>query len=127
MTNFCPEVVFDQFGYFATDLFAYSDETDHEFGIDRMAKDEMPADHWGWNWNNATTMHYSDCPIYSVLRERKADVVEAPPWADRLLGRLRNHPALGLVIVLAAIVIGLGAFSDALQSIVNLVRGWFGR
>ena len=68
--NFCPEVVFDQFGYFASSLHRHADEIDVSLAHRRLASNNTPIEHWGWAWSLVTPMHYTDCPLFSPLRLR---------------------------------------------------------
>lgn len=67
-SNFCPEVSFDTFGLFASSLCRYIDE------IDREAAENWLVGHgrafamdWRWEWASLNPMHYSECPLYSLL------------------------------------------------------------
>ncbi|MBI3662190.1 MAG: hypothetical protein HY234_03955 [Acidobacteria bacterium] len=67
--NFCPEVLFDRFGLFATSLSDYSDETDREVAHRGLARQQAAAEDWRWAWVNLKPMHYSECPRYSPLAQ----------------------------------------------------------
>ena len=69
-TNFCPEVAFDRFGYFASSLHGHADEIDVDLAHRRLASRGAPRRHWGWAWSLVTPMHYTDCPLFSPLRLR---------------------------------------------------------
>ncbi len=67
--SFCPEVTFDQFGIFATDLDTYADEIDMYSAHSRLASRGISSDDWRWRWQNVKLQHYLDCPLFSILQE----------------------------------------------------------
>jgi hypothetical protein len=71
--NFCPEVAFERFGLFASDLHEYADETDHDLAHARLARDMTPSADWRWYWATVNPMHYSQCPLYSLLERDKGN------------------------------------------------------
>lgn len=84
-SKFCPEVLFERFGFFAETLIPINDEID----IDRIneAKEPQPPD-WVYYWSALKELHYSDCDLYSLLKEKcaenqnnyiKAEMVELKP------------------------------------------------
>lgn len=66
--TFCPEVLFDRFGVFASDLADYSDEIDREAAHTRLATEHTAAKDPRWTWALVRPMHYSECPLYSQLQ-----------------------------------------------------------
>lgn len=69
-TNFCPEIAYDRFGYFASFFAGYSDEIDSDSAHARLTKRDAPANDWRWRWSSLTQLHYSDCHYYSLLDHR---------------------------------------------------------
>lgn len=65
--NFCPEVAYDRFGYFASDLAGYADEIDRDLAHQRLGEAGAPGDDWRWRWSSIQPMHYAECPLYSPL------------------------------------------------------------
>lgn len=66
--KFCPEVMYDRFKLFAENLHSYADEFDKDTLLN--LKEPYCAD-WEYNWSSLTELHYSDCSMYSLLRESK--------------------------------------------------------
>jgi hypothetical protein len=69
-SRFCPEVMFDQFGYFASGLSRYGDEIDSGLSHEQLAKQKASSEDPRWNWSSCTPMHYTECPVYAVLQNR---------------------------------------------------------
>lgn len=65
--NFCPEVSFDRFGWFASHLSYHADEIDVDVAHRNLANEGATAHDWRWTWSLATPMHYADCRLYSPL------------------------------------------------------------
>ncbi|MCZ6753102.1 MAG: HNH endonuclease signature motif containing protein [Acidobacteria bacterium] len=58
--HFCPEVSYDTFSYFASDMFEYLDERDRERAYERDGKQSDPR------WASVTPRHYTKCREYSI-------------------------------------------------------------
>ena len=64
-SKFCPEVLYNRFGLFAEKLIPHPDE----YTLERLI--EMKGslrDSWEVNWALFKELHYSNCPLYSVLQ-----------------------------------------------------------
>ncbi len=66
-SNFCPEVAYDRFGYFASYLGSYAVEIDRDFAHQRLGEAGASRDEWRWAWAGVQPMHYTECPLYSPL------------------------------------------------------------
>jgi len=65
--KFCPEVSFDRFGWFASDLSCHNDEIDEDAAHSRLIDEGASGEDWHWIWAFVKPMHYTDCPLYSSL------------------------------------------------------------
>jgi hypothetical protein len=65
--KFCPEVSFDRFRWFASNLSYYADEIDEDVAHRNLAEEGATAHDWRWTWSLVTPMHYAECPLYSPL------------------------------------------------------------
>ncbi|MDE2726342.1 MAG: nucleotide-binding protein [Gemmatimonadota bacterium] len=77
-SNYCPEVAFERFGYFASSLAKYADEIDMDNAHERLAKTGSTENDWRWHWTFIQPQHYAECPLYSVLSHRGVDTGMAP-------------------------------------------------
>jgi hypothetical protein len=66
-TNFCPEVSFDIFGVFASYLHRYADEIDTDLAHQNLGYVNASPDDWRWRWSSLRELHYTECPMYSLL------------------------------------------------------------
>ena len=66
-SNFCPEVSFTYFGYYASYLARYVDEIDSDVGH-RIAALENITNDWRYEWGFLTECHFLDCSVYSQVR-----------------------------------------------------------
>lgn len=76
--HFCPEVAFDRFGFFTSDLNPYADEIDLDLAHRALGKANAPATDPRWAWAGVSEMHYSECPLYSPLAAGEREPKIAP-------------------------------------------------
>jgi len=69
-SNFCPEILYDNYGYFCTFLASYTDEIDSEMAHRILKKQGAPDNDPRWSWSCATPQHYSECSLFSVIEHR---------------------------------------------------------
>lgn len=65
--NFCPEVMYDAFGLFASFLSKPVDDIDRDCAARILKRDGVPRDDPRWIWSDIRGQHYTECPIYSTL------------------------------------------------------------
>jgi hypothetical protein len=104
-SNFCPEVTFDRFGFFATYLARYSDEVDVGMAHEKLGKEKAPAGDPRWSWASAQVQHYTECPIYAVLARRAETIGISPPqiaepWWRKHLAELITAVLVTIVTIL---------------------------
>jgi len=94
-SNFCPEVAFEIFGYFASHLSRYSDEIDQGIAHKRLRNGNAVRNDWRWAWAALSPQHYTECSLYSVLSHRSKNLHFATkdkeswykkPWGIVILG-----------------------------------------
>jgi hypothetical protein len=69
-SNFCPEIIFDRFGYFASFIARHGDEIDRNVTHKQLEEINAPPNDWRWLWGGITPCHYTDCYLYSTLDHR---------------------------------------------------------
>lgn len=105
-SNFCPEVAFDQFGYFASFLALYADEIDIGISHKRLGEQRASSNDWRWAWSAISEMHYTECPLYSILKHRSdthqaiEKKSEKDPWYKRPVGQVIIALISGLILYL---------------------------
>jgi hypothetical protein len=65
--NFCPEILGERFGMFATYLGRYTTEEDRDNAQKRLTTAGADPDDPHWDWSGYRRQHYSECPLYSPL------------------------------------------------------------
>lgn len=67
VSNFCPEVSFKYFKYYASYLARYADEIDEDCGV-RIATRENLSNNWRYEWAYVTACHFLDCGVFSQVQ-----------------------------------------------------------
>ncbi|MDD1978511.1 hypothetical protein [Pseudomonas tussilaginis] len=67
-SNFCPEVTFTYFRYYASYLAKYVDEIDKDC-VHRIAERENIPGDWRYEWMSVIACHYLDCSAYSQVHD----------------------------------------------------------
>lgn len=67
-SNFCPEVSFSFFRYYASFLDKYADEIDKDCGHRIAVRENVPND-WRYEWGHVLACHYLDCSAYSQTHD----------------------------------------------------------
>ncbi len=68
--NFCPEVVFKKFGYFASYISRFSDETDQDIRHKMLEEEKQIENDRRWLFSSLSPQHYTECDLYSALKQR---------------------------------------------------------
>ena len=116
-SNFCPEVVYESFRLFASDLFPYHDETDHDLGIKFGVKEKMPNGHWIFDWAHVSKMHYTECPIYSPLKLKKEPQRDNVSLLEKIQKKAKNNQITAIFLFIFIIFAGIATFTDSLTNI----------
>jgi hypothetical protein len=124
-SNFCPEVAYDRFGFFGSELYPYHDETDQDHGINLGAQESLPSGHWVFNWSHVSKMHYTDCPLYSPLLQREGQKVKGATLVHILTDRVKNNPIAAILILIFILIVGLGSLTDSLTKIQSWISQIF--
>ena len=67
-SNFCPEVTYTYFGYYASYIARYVDEIDKDSG-QKIAEGEGLENDWRYEWGFLTACHFLDCSVYTQVNE----------------------------------------------------------
>lgn len=86
ISNFCPEVAYDVFGFFASSLWKYADELDSDLANERLGREQAGSDDPGWYWSLFTGRHFTECREYSLF----GDITTVKP------GRKKSTIRVGL-------------------------------
>ena len=65
-SNFCPEVTYTYFSYYASYLARYVDEIDKD-SDQRVAERDCIENDWRYEWGFLTACHYLDCKVYNQV------------------------------------------------------------
>ena len=71
--NFCPEVTFLRFRYFAEMLSEFADEIDKDVRYTELEKRNIDTNDWRWYFQYLTPQHYTDSSYYSILLKNPID------------------------------------------------------
>lgn len=66
--NFCPEVSYKHFYYYADHMQKYIDELDQEVGHRIAERDNLDND-WKFTWMDLSPRFYSDCEVFESVKE----------------------------------------------------------
>lgn len=67
-SNFCPEVTFKYFHYYADYLSKYADEIDRDCGYRIAVRDKVPND-WRYEWQSVSGCHFLGCSVYDQVHD----------------------------------------------------------
>ena len=67
-SHLCPEVTFDAFNLFASQIIEFFDHFDREFNHRQLTEEGTFLEKdWRWDFERFVPMHFSECPLYSKL------------------------------------------------------------
>jgi len=69
VSNFCPEVSKQMFGYFASGLIKHFDEIDREAAHVRLEREKADPNDPRWVWASMIPRHYTECREFSIFSE----------------------------------------------------------
>jgi hypothetical protein len=104
--NYCPEVMFDRFGLFASGLSGYADELDRDLARSKLGKEHATADDWRWRWSFVSPLHYTECALYSPLLHDSSKVTsgqkpnQTQQKTEKTDGKTVLYFVVGLVLTL---------------------------
>ncbi len=104
-SNFCPEILFERFGYFADYLANYSDEIDHDSAVEQLGRSGVDGSDWRWHWASCKPLHYSGCSLYSVLTHDSLFRTKLKSWIEKpLVDKLLNLFVGVLLLLIGALI-----------------------
>jgi len=82
--NYCPEVLYVLFGYFASSVHHFNDEIDQQIAERHLSKIKADRNDWRWIYSSILPLHYSECEHFSLLEKSKQgsyseDIIELKP------------------------------------------------
>lgn len=106
-SNFCPEVTFERFGYFASDLTRHGDEIDSAVAHRQLISESAPPGHPRWSWASCANQHFTECSLYAVLLHRsKNSPATAEPWWRKYLAQIIVAAVIAVIGILAKVFLG---------------------
>ena len=117
LSNICPEVGFDSFGYFGSEFIPDRSDLAHQELKNLFRKERFSFKHWIFNWAYVSKMHYTACPLYSPLKQREKSKKKNGTVLQKLTERVKNNPTTIMLILISIMIIGLGSLTDALIKI----------
>lgn len=118
-SNFCPEVIYEHFNLFASGLGDYADSIDREAAHERLARSDTSGSNWRWRWAWTKPMHFTECPLYSVLSHRRKTGDEGSATG--------TGKGVGPSTELVSLRPGIGGISVNLNEGFRRVRDWWRR
>lgn len=68
ISNFCPEISYKYFYYYADYMCKYVDEIDQDTGV-RIAVNDNIKNDWKYSWMTVTPRFYLDCDVFSHVKQ----------------------------------------------------------
>jgi hypothetical protein len=105
-SNFCPEVAYDTFKLFASNIISFCSELDKDIRYKALeaegARSGRHGSDWRWNYECVAPLHYSDCPVYSKIPKDKpmpqVTIHGNVNGQINIAGESINSPALSLTL-----------------------------
>lgn len=107
ISNFCPEVTNDRYGYFCTALGAYADEIDSGMAQQRLSEEGISGNDPRWQWAHAKREHFSECTLYSLLSHPINEPKKGEPTTEQ------NSKPWWRTHIMQIVVAVVGAFATA--------------
>ncbi|GEM_PF-2136168 len=90
LANFCPEILYDSFGYFCNFLASYADEIDSDMAHRILRKQGASKNDPRWSWSSAIPQHYSECSLFSVIEHRSKNETSHVAVKGGKTGKISN-------------------------------------
>ena len=97
--NFCPETAYDRFGWFAANLYHYTDEIDSDAAHARLGREGTQGEEWRWTWEGIHPMHYTECPLYSLLLHPQTSPTSPGDLSLRAVAARKRTNAMSTVFI----------------------------
>lgn len=123
-SNFCPEVAYDTFGIFAEGFGRAGDTFDTELRHERLSIEHAKPDDYRWNWNYASPLHYTECPLYAPLvgPVPTQPITAEPSLPKSRLARFITSRPVRWLSLIGGGVAAVAKYGDSLRKLWDLLR-----